>query len=170
MYELFNRGKGSLSLIGIFFIVLGVLILANPGATTAFIASLVGWAILVAGAGTVVYNLFLNENRNSKVGLVVVGALMVALGFVIIRRPSLFVSYLFVFLGLTVALNGVGDLMRASGGGSRNNVGLGIGVLSLIAGVAIVAAPFVAASMVTSIVGIALVVNGISELVAAFTA
>ena len=172
MESMFARNKVSLLLIGILLVVLGIFIFANPGATTLFISQVVAWAVLIGGALFAVLNaLSLKQEGNAMVG-VIIGALVAVLGFFLVRHPGLLVSYLFVFLGLVVALKGVGDLFRANelrkAGSNQWQIGMIIGVLCIIAGVAVLGAPFAAANFVTTIAAIALIFSGGSQIVTAF--
>ena len=84
--------------------------------------------------------------------------------------PDAFVAVVYVIIGVIVLVTGVNDVIEANA--VRLAFGAGwvwrmvIGVITLLAGVAVVASPFAMAELVMLVAGLALIFDGITEIIA----
>jgi len=93
-------------LIGIFMIIVGILVLANPTATMTTLAILLGIAVLVSGV------IFLFKYKESTANLIY-GIIAIILGIILLTRPAFAVSALGFIIGIWFFIEGVLGLTRA---------------------------------------------------------
>jgi len=138
---------------GIAAIVIGLLLLSNPGATTVVIVQVLGWYWLFTG----VLNLVMMFVDTTMWGWkLLIGILGIIAGIAVIRLPIyaavLVPTTLVIVLGFEGVIIGVVDLVKAFKGGG---VGIGVlGVLSILIGFVLLARPIAAAIATPFVFGI----------------
>lgn len=167
------RSKPGIAVPGIVMIILGIVIVAGAGDITVLLARLVGAAILVYGLFQLGSTLVANQGfQNAPLSEMLVAGLILLVGIIIVMFPASFVSALFSLLGMVILLSGVADLVRA-----RDDVRAEspipqyvIAIATILVGAAVTAMPFAAAEIAPMACGVALIVNGASELFLAWKA
>lgn len=166
--------SGALIAMGILSIVLGILVLAWPGATLLVVAITFGLQLIVAGA----VRLSMSRDLPSDPGWLrpvsmVLGVLSIVAGIICLFRPgtSLFVIAIFIAAGWIAE----GFAALAQGFGSERTTGARVflivsGVVSVIAGFVVAIFPGSSLVLLARIAGIMLILIGIAELVTAFMA
>lgn len=169
MNKSFKRTKATVIIIGIMLCVLGIAIFANPGVTLQLVTLLLGWSLLIGGIAILVSAIAAHVPGFMSVSIWI-GILLTLLGLCIVISPGFFVSYVYVLIGIVIMITGVSDCIEAY---DAKKLGLPFsaqaavfGVISIILGLLVIAAPFSFAQFVTSVAGIALLVDGITEVVA----
>lgn len=168
-----NGIRTAIGVVGAIAVVVGVLILVAPLKTASLIAAILALYAIVSGlvyAGMGVFSQGLGIFR--RVGYILLGALFVIAGIVAfsdLRNTTLVLAtFVAVFIGVTWIIEGAVALVTLH---KTANMGLAAvyAVVSLIAGVVVIIAPFAAAALLWLFLGVSLVVLGIVQLVRAFT-
>lgn len=155
---------------GILAVILGVLVLAWPGITIVIAAIVFGVYLLVAGIAQVIFAFSLHVSVGSRVLLFIGGAAALILAVLCFRNLqesilllAIWIGVGFIFRGVATAVSAISDTTLPGRGWE-----IFIGVISLIAGVVILASPFESLAVLTLVVGVWLLVLGVFEVVAAF--
>lgn len=152
---------------GIAAVIIGLLLLAKPGMTTAILVQIVGIYWFIAGILSIV-GIFVDSSAWGW--KLIVGILGIAAGILIIRHPLwsavLVPVTLIIVLGIQGLIIGVVSIIRAFKGAGW---GAGIlGALSIIFGILLLANPLLGAISLPFVLGIFGIVGGIMAVVAAF--
>jgi uncharacterized membrane protein HdeD (DUF308 family) len=156
---------------GILSILLGLLFLFWPGKTIVVIAVIFGIWLIVSGIVQLVQGFNSELGTSERVLAVIVGVISIILGVLCFRGGiangvyilSLFVGFSFLFRGMwqfIIGLQGKGQAGR----------GLLIftGILGVIAGIIVLAAPMQSLEVLALVVGIWLIIMGILEAIYSF--
>lgn len=167
--KLFRRTKATVILMGVALLVLGVAIFVSPIGATLLIVQIVGWTLVVVGVATLV-NCWVNRPAGSQQADLFTGIATLVLGVLIVGWPAAFVAVVYVMLGIIILVTGVNDIAEAS---TVRRMGFPgslwrsiLGALTFIAGAFVVFAPFAMAEFVMIVAGIALIFDGITEIIA----
>jgi uncharacterized membrane protein HdeD (DUF308 family) len=152
---------------GIAAIILGILLLAAPGATTFVLVQFLGIYWLVSGTFALV-SIFLD--RTHWVWKLISGILGIIAGILIVQHPMwsaiLVPATLVLLLGIQGIIVGVINLFQAFNGGG---FGIGIlGVLSILFGLVLVFNPLGAAIALPWVLGVLAIVGGAAAIYMAF--
>jgi uncharacterized membrane protein HdeD (DUF308 family) len=154
--------------LGLITLVLGAIVTARPTQSLTVIAVLLGVIMVVSGVFHIVRAL--DGRENERVWRGISGVLFIVAGLVLIRHLHLSLALIGLFIGFTWIIQGVSALMEgASRGGTRSERGwsLFFGVLSLIAGIVVVAAPIASVAALTIFMGVWFMVMGFMEMLGA---
>ena len=163
MDTMFRRSKLSVMLLGIAETILGIYCFMNPAGATVTVVQVMGWILIFVGGVTLASCLMGTASTASFLA----GGAQLVFGLLMAIRPDIFVSYVFVLLGIMVIVTGIHDLTEV--GQLRDNgtrVGLGMGIVTIALGAFMLAAPFFFADMIAIVAGIGLVVSGVTEVLA----
>ncbi|WP_425005373.1 HdeD family acid-resistance protein [Mycolicibacterium sp. S3B2] len=155
---------------GILAVTLGVMVLVWPGISI-FVASVFFAAyLLVAGITQVVFAFSLKVSLAGRVLLFISGAAALVLAVMCFINFGDAVLLLAIWIGIGFIFRGVATLVSAISDPTLPGRGweIFIGVISLIAGVIMLAVPFESLAILTQVVGIWLIVLGAFEVVSAF--
>lgn len=156
---------------GIVTIAVGVLVLAWPGRTIGVLAVLFGIELIAAGIFRFVAALASDDaSGGTRVLLAVLGVLSFVFGLFAIRNVALTVTLLAVLLGIFWVVNGAMEAFSALAyrGTPGRGLAIGMGVLSILAGVVVLAYPGMSLVALAVFLGIWLLVLGALALVRAF--
>jgi uncharacterized membrane protein HdeD (DUF308 family) len=157
---------------GLLAVILGVLILAWPGISILVAAVLFGVYLLVIGGAQVFFALTLDVSAASRILLFISGAASLILAVLAFRHfgDAFAVLLLAIWIGIGFILRGVATLVAAISDRALPGRGWQIffGVISLLAGIVVLATPFPSIIMLAIVVGVWLVVGGVFEIVSAF--
>jgi len=155
---------------GVLAVVLGVLVLAWPGITIVVAAIFFGAYLLVAGVSQVVFAFSLHVSAGGRVLLFISGAAALVLAVLCFRSLQESILLLAIWIGVGFIFRGVATAVSAISDPTLPGRGweIFIGVISLIAGVVMLAAPFESLATLTFVVGVWLIVLGVFEVVSAF--
>jgi uncharacterized membrane protein HdeD (DUF308 family) len=148
-------------------VVIGVVSLVWTGATLVAISILFGVFLIVAAIFRIAVAF---ENRRASAGgfvlNLIVAAVLFVTGFVCLTNPAQSLTILALFVGIAWIFDGVGDLFAAGIGytrGRRGLVALG-GVISILAGIAVLFLPALSLTIFVKVGAILLIVVGITAL------
>jgi uncharacterized membrane protein HdeD (DUF308 family) len=156
---------------GILTLIAGVVVLAWPGETLLVLAVLFGIQLIVSGIFRFVAALASTDlTGGTRVMLALLGVLSIIIGLWAVRHVVITLVALVVFLGIFWVVNGLIEIFTAVAHRDMPDRGWSIlmGVLSIFAGLIVLAYPGLSLFGLAVILGIWLLVFGILELMAAF--
>ncbi|OBI84250.1 HdeD family acid-resistance protein [Mycobacterium sp. E740] len=155
---------------GILAIALGVAVWLWPGITIVLAAIFFGAYLLVAGIAQVIFAFSLHVSAGGRVLLFISGAAALILAVLCFRSLQESILLLAIWIGIGFIFRGVATAVSAISDPTLPGRAweIFIGVLSLIAGVVMLALPFESLALLTVVAGISLIVLGVFEVVSAF--
>ena len=159
-------------LFGLLGVILGIVVLAWPGPSILVAAALFGVYLAVSGIVMVVLAFRLPESTASRVLNFISGVLSVILGILAFRHfgQGYAILLLAIWIGIGFIFRGITALAFAAGGKGVPGRGWTIffGIISLLAGLVVLAYPFDWIVTLALVVGIWLVVLGVLEVISGF--
>lgn len=166
-----GRSWGWVLTFGILTLLAGAAILAWPGPTLVVIAFIVGVQLMVGGIFQFV-RAFATRGADggTRALLGVLAALSILAGIIVLRHPFTSVALLALILGLFWVVGGVIETFHgiAERHVPRRGLVIATGMLSVLAGLVLLAYPLGSLVTLTWVLGAWLVVYGIVEVVSAF--
>jgi uncharacterized membrane protein HdeD (DUF308 family) len=155
---------------GILAVVLGILVLTWPGITIVIAAIFFGAYLLVTGIAQVIFAFSLHVSAGGRVLLFISGAAALILAVLCFRSLEESILLLAIWIGVGFIFRGVATAVSAISDPTLPGRGweIFIGVISLVAGIVMLASPFESIATLTVVVGIWLIVLGVFEVVSAF--
>ncbi len=155
---------------GILSLILGVLVLAWPGISVLVAAVAFGAYLLITGVAQVMFAFSLHVSAGSRILLFISGAASLILAVLAFRHFGNAVLLLAIWIGIGFIFRGVATTVSAISDPTLPGRGwsIFIGVISLIAGLVVMGAPFESIITLAIVVGIWLVVIGAFEIVSSF--
>jgi uncharacterized membrane protein HdeD (DUF308 family) len=155
---------------GILAVILGILVLAWPGPTIVVAAIFFGAYLLVSGIAQVIFAFALHVSAGGRVLLFISGAAALVLAVLAFRHFGDAVLLLAIWIGVGFIFRGVATAVSAISDPTLPGRAweIFIGVISLLAGIVMLASPFESLAVLTLVVGIWLIVIGVFEVVSAF--
>lgn len=168
-----NGVRTAFGIAGIIAIIIGILILVAPLKTASVITAFIAIYAVVAGVIYAALGIFAKSASTwGRIGNVLLGVLFVIAGIVAFTDLGNVTTVLAVFTAIFIGVSWIfeGVLAFASLRSVANKVwGVVFAVLSIIAGILVITAPFAFAALLWLILGVALVVLGILQIVRAFS-
>ncbi len=157
---------------GVLSVILGALVLAWPGISILVAAVLFGAYLLVTGISQVVMAFSLDVTAGGRILLFISGAAALILAVLAFRHfgQGYAILLLAIWIGVGFVFRGVATTVAAISDPALPGRGwqIFIGVISLIAGVVVIASPFESILTLAIVVGVWLIVLGVFEVVSAF--
>ncbi len=155
---------------GVLAVILGVLVLAWPAKTILVAAIFFGAYLLVTGISQVVFAFSLHVSAGGRVLLFISGAAALILAILCFRSLQESILLLAIWIGVGFIFRGVATAASAISDPTLPGRGweIFIGVISLVAGIVMMASPFESLATLTFVVGIWLIVLGVFEVISAF--
>jgi uncharacterized membrane protein HdeD (DUF308 family) len=157
---------------GLLAVVLGVLILVWPGKSLIVASVLFGIYLLVSGVAQVIFAFSLHVSAGSRILLFVSGAASLILAVLAFRHfgegyaillLAIWIAVGFIFRGTATTVSAISE-PRLPGRGWT----IFFGVITMIAGVIVLAYPFDSIVTLTLVAGIWLIIIGVFEMISAF--
>jgi uncharacterized membrane protein HdeD (DUF308 family) len=157
---------------GLLAVVLGVLILVWPGKSLIAASVLFGIYLLVSGVAQVIFAFSLHVSAGSRILLFVSGAASLILAVLAFRHfgegyaillLAIWIAVGFIFRGTATTVSAISE-PRLPGRGWA----IFFGVISMVAGVIVLAYPFDSIVTLTLVTGIWLIIIGVFEMISAF--
>jgi len=157
---------------GILSVILGAVILAWPGISILVAAVAFGVYLLITGAAQVVFAFSLHVSAGSRILLFIGGAASLILAVLAFRHfgqgyavllLAIWIGIGFIFRGVATTISAISDPVLPGRGWS-----IFIGVISLLAGIIVLASPFPSIVTLAIVVGAWFVVIGVFEIVSSF--
>lgn len=157
---------------GLVALALGIVVLIWPGKTILVAAIIFGAYLLVTGIAQVFFAFSLHVSAGGRVLLFISGAAALVLAVLCFRHfgegyaillLAIWIGVGFIFRGVATATSAI-SVPTLPGRGWE----IFLGVISLLAGIVMLASPFESIAILTLVVGIWLVVIGVFEIASAF--
>ena len=166
-----SMGWGGSILMGLVTLVIGALLVAATTASLAVIAILLGVVMIVSGIYYLARALGGGESHE-RAWRGVCGVVFILVGLALLRHLSLSIALIALFIGFTWVIQGVLVLMEslsstrrhARGGFLSRGWGIFFGIVSLIAGIVVIASPIASVGVLTLFLGIWLIVLSAIEI------
>ena len=155
---------------GVVAVVLGILTLAWPGITILVAAIFFGAYLLVTGIAQVIFAFSLHVSAGGRVLLFISGAAAVILAVLCFRSLQDSILLLAIWIGVGFVFRGVATAVSAISDPAMPGRGweIFLGVITLLAGIVMLASPFDSLATLALVVGVWLVVIGVFEVISAF--
>ncbi|MEE6138630.1 HdeD family acid-resistance protein [Mycobacterium sp. 050128] len=157
---------------GVLTLIVGVLVLAWPGISVLAAAIAFGVYLLITGVAQVVFAFSLHVSAGSRILLFISGAASLILAVLAFRHfgQGYAVLLLAIWIGIGFIFRGVATTVSAISHPTLPGRGWSIfvGVITLIAGVVVLASPIASIITLAIVVGIWLAVIGVFEVIASF--
>jgi uncharacterized membrane protein HdeD (DUF308 family) len=154
--------------LGVLTLILGLIVTFHPTTSLNVIAVLLGILLILSG----IFHLIrvFDPRERHRVWLGIAGLLFIVIGVILIRHLHLTRSIIGLVIGLTWIVQGLTALIGGISGGVREGRAWWIifGVVSLIAGIVVVAAPASSLDVLAVLLGVWFVVMGIFEIIGGF--
>ncbi len=169
MPERFSHTRFSVTMTGALLVFLGAAILTNAGDVTAFFVRLVGFSCALFGVMIFIGHAL----RASSIDLIpfedlVLAGVLVLVGSVVGLFPDFFAKVLFSILGILIVLSGLDDVARSRTKTAdeelEEKTSLRVGIATIAVGAFVTLVPSAAVHFLPFICGVALVIDGLSEL------
>jgi uncharacterized membrane protein HdeD (DUF308 family) len=157
---------------GILSLIVGAVILAWPGISILAAAIAFGVYLLITGAAQVVFAFSLHVSAGSRILLFISGAASLILAVLAFRHfgqgyavllLAIWIGIGFIFRGVATTVSAISDPVLPGRGWS-----IFIGVISLLAGIVVLAYPFSSIVTLAIVVGAWFLVIGVFEIVSSF--
>ncbi len=154
-------------LIGVVTLALGIVVTLHPSTSINVIAVLLGVLLLLSGLLQLIHSL--DRSASGRAWAAVVGLAFVVLGVVLIRHLNLTRSIIALLIGLIWIVQGVAELLAASDPVRPARLWTAcFGVVSLAAGIVVLAVPTRSLNTLAVLLGIWFIVIGALEVIGAF--
>lgn len=155
---------------GILSLLLGVLLIALPGDSLVVAAILLGAYLLVSGIAQVFFAFTLHVSAGGRVLLFISGAASLILAILAFKHIGNAILLLAIWIAVGFIFRGVATTVSAISDPDMPGRGWEIffGLVSLLAGIVVLASPLESLGILILVVGIWLIVIGVFEIVSAF--
>jgi uncharacterized membrane protein HdeD (DUF308 family) len=155
-----------LVLFGVISLGVGIFFVASPHETLSTFTVIAGIFLLIDGVLAILAAIFGHGEGRGVVSIL--GVLSVIAGLVLIKHPFSALVAFTVIIGIFFVASGVVRLIVAIGDAEGRGGNIGIAIVDLIAGIAILAWPDLSLSTLAVIIGIVLIIRGIAYIYAGF--
>ena len=155
-------------LLGLLSIIAGVLALAYPDITLLVLGLIVGINLVLIGVTWIALATTEDQSEGGRILRFFVGFFATLAGLICLVRPGAGVLALLLALSFWFIITGIADLARAMDEPGHRVIAAILGVIGIAAGVIIVANPDIGLTTLALLGGIAFIVRGTVEVMAAF--
>ena len=154
--------------VGVLTLILGIIVSFHPTGSLNVIAVLFGVLMILSGIFHLI-RVFDPEELN-RVWAGISGLLFIVIGVILIRHLHLTRALIGLFIGITWIVQGLGALIAGAAGGARGGRGwwIAFGLVSIVAGIVVVATPTSSLNVLAVLLGIWFIIMGIFEIAGGF--
>lgn len=168
MMAVLGQSRGLRIAFGVVTAIAGGLILAWPGGTVVAVAVLVGIQLIIGGVFRAITAFtFDADSVAARILFLLLGILLVILGILCLRSPLQTIAVLVLLFGLSCIVSGTLELFHGFTGGG--GWAIASGVVGILVGIVVLSYPVSSVATLIWLLGIALVVIGLTSIVGAFT-
>ncbi len=146
--------------LGLLSLVAGIIVLIKPGHSLTAIAIITGIFVLVDGIVALIAAI--TGNTESRALASILGVVSLVVGVLLIRHPVGGVTAVAMLVGLWMIAMGAVRFVLAFGAPQHRVWRVAVGIIELIAGIAIVSSPKIGLAALALFVGISLIANGVT--------
>ena len=154
--------------VGVLTLILGIIVSFHPTGSLNVIAVLFGVLMILSGIFHLI-RVFDPEELN-RVWAGISGLLFIVIGVILIRHLHLTRALIGLFIGITWIVQGLGAIIGGAAGGARGGRGwwIAFGLVSIVAGIVVVATPTSSLNVLAELLGIWFIIMGIFEIAGGF--
>jgi uncharacterized membrane protein HdeD (DUF308 family) len=154
--------------VGVATLILGIIVSFHPTGSLNVVAVLFGVLMILSGIFHLI-RVFDPEELN-RVWAGISGLLFIVIGVILIRHLHLSRALIGLFIGITWIVQGLGAIIGGAAGGARGGRGwwIAIGLVSIVAGIVVVATPTSSLNVLAVLLGIWFIIMGIFEIAGGF--
>ena len=168
-----NGIRTALGVGGVLAVVVGILILVWPGKTAAVVTAIIAIYAIAAGLVYAGLGIFAKTKGGwARIGHIVLGILFIIAGVVALFNLGQATAWLALFLGILVGILWIVEgivALSTLGDAASKGWSIFFAILSIIAGIILLFSPIWGAAVLWWLLGIALIILGIVNIVRAFT-
>ena len=168
-----NGIRTALGIGGVLALIVGILILSWPEKTAMVVTAIIAIYAIAAGLVYAGLGIFSKDRGGwSRVGHIALGVLFIIAGIIAFLNLGATTAWLAVFLGILVGIMWIVEgivALSTLGDASSKGWSIFFAIVSIIAGIVLLFSPFWGAAVLWWLLGIALIVLGIINIVRAFT-
>ncbi|MGN1383520.1 MAG: HdeD family acid-resistance protein [Eubacterium sp.] len=146
-------------------VIVGLVLLLKPSATLSLLSKFIGIMILITGA--VMLLIYLRQRESSLKIHLAASIILAVLGLWIFLRPSGLVALIPTIIGIIVMFDGIFNLGEALTiqKQSRHSpvMPVVLGIITIVLGLVLIFKPLGVAAVITQVIGIVTLYNGISD-------
>jgi uncharacterized membrane protein HdeD (DUF308 family) len=156
-------------MLGLLTTVFGIILAFRPTQSLNVFAVLLGVVMLISGAYHIVRAIGGHEQHRVWRGLA--GVCFILIGLAFLRHLHLSVALIGLFVGFTWVIQGIGALVEVFAGRRSGEAGWSVfyGIVSLIAGIVVIAIPIESVGVMTIFLGCWFILMGIMEMLGAWS-
>ncbi len=145
-------------------LIIGLILLLFPKATLAFLCAVIGWGLVIAGAGAIISSLL---GRND--GMVTAASVvMIVIGALFITHPGILLSIVPFLIGIGIVIDGIYNVIQVwpyiTAGGKATVDGI-MDIAMIVIGVLVVINPFGTVAVIVRLIGVVLIYLAIRNLI-----
>ncbi len=154
--------------VGVLTLILGIIVSFHPTGSLNVIAVLFGVLMILSGIFHLI-RVFDPEELN-RVWAGISGLLFIVIGVILIRHLHLTRALIGLFIGITWIVQGLGAIIGGAAGGARGGRGwwIAFGLVSIVAGIVVVATPTSSLNVLAVLLGIWFIIMGLFEIAGGF--
>jgi len=154
--------------VGVLTLILGIIVSFHPTGSLNVIAVLFGVLMILSGIFHLI-RVFDPEELN-RVWAGISGLLFIVIGVILIRHLHLTRALIGLFIGITWIVQGLAAIIGGAAGGARGGRGwwIAFGLVSIVAGIVVVATPTSSLNVLAVLLGIWFIIMGIFEIAGGF--
>ncbi len=154
--------------VGVLTLILGIIVSFHPTGSLNVVAVLFGVLMILSGIFHLI-RVFDPEELN-RVWAGISGLLFIVVGVILIRHLHLTRALIGLFIGITWIVQGLGAIIGGAAGGARGGRGwwIAFGLVSIVAGIVVVATPTSSLNVLAVLLGIWFIIMGIFEIAGGF--
>ncbi len=168
-----NAIRTALGIGGVIAVIVGILILVWPAKTAAVVAAIIAIYAVVGGLIYAGLGIFSKAMGGwARIGHVVLGVVFIVAGVLAFMNLGATTVWLAVFLGVLVGIMWIIEgivALTTLGDAASKGFSIFFAIISIIAGIVLLFSPVLGAAALWVLMGIALIVLGIVQVVRAFT-
>ena len=165
---LVNSSWQATLVVGVLTLILGIIVSFHPTGSLNVIAVLFGVLMILSG----IFHLIrvFDPAEPNRVWAGISGLLFIVIGVILIRHLHLTRALIGLFIGITWIVQGLGALIAGAAGDARGARGWWIvfGLVSIIAGIVVVATPTSSLNVLAVLLGIWFIIMGLFEIAGGF--
>ena len=158
MADFFKGLKANYTISAVVCVLLGLVLVIWPGATSQIICMLLGGVLLAYGVLQIAIYLLNRERTIILQGMMILGIVFAVLGLWILLKPEMIMMAVPVIVGVLIAIHGLHNVVQAfalkKDGYESWWLAFLLGLLTLIFGGVLICYPFEAIELVARIIGI----------------
>lgn len=168
MKDFFRGLKVNYTASALICVVLGLVLLIWPGATTQIVCMVLGSVLLIYGAAQVLLYLASKERSIISQGMMLLGIVVAVIGVWILVKPEMIIMAVPVIVGVLIAIHGIHNISQAVALKKNGYEGWWIaclmGGLTVALGAVLIYNPFSVVNTVVRLIGIFLIYDGLSDM------